>query len=173
MKHKPRPKDLPPWTPKAGAETRWFIEWTIEQWYNLYDPPDADDACRDGQGSKIARAVFPEAPILMALTEKDEAKFLRLMRDPAQARIAFRMLLPKPKGKVGRPKEAEPAHYLDWPLEVVSEIEYLWKRHYKKWQRTNRNPPTVYSITETILKRERLDIQADVIQARRRKVGKV
>jgi hypothetical protein len=170
-----RKGELPPWSPKSGEQTRWFIEWTIQRWYDLHDPPDADEAARDvalsdpAQAAKLTRTLWPEGPLLAAIAGHDEAKFVRLMRDAQQARFAFR-LLTKPKRKVGRPRQAGPEPY--WPLEIVSEIEYIWNRHYKKWQRGRNNPPTVYEIAEMILAREGLNIEAYVVQEYRRKHGK-
>lgn len=181
-----RPDDkLPPWKPKPGKETRWFIDWTIQRWNSLHDAPDRQSELRESDPTilrAVNRELWPEGPLLGALALKDEKKFVRMMRDPEQARYAFRIFTaltePKRKRDKGRPAKDtvytgfDPSeHYLDWPVQIVLQIEYVWKRHYGKRQRRKDNPPTAYLIASLILKKEGLAIDADAVEGHRRKLG--
>jgi hypothetical protein len=176
--------DLPPWTPLSKKDRERLIDWTIQKWNDLWGGYDEDDAWREANAPAL-RLVGPRVAakmrVMSLLWRRDEAGFVRLMRDPAMAKLAFELLQaqsslqekPTAKRSVGRPKliDGEEGHWMEWPSKIVDDIWMIWKRHYKKSQRRN-SPPTAYEVAAEILRREGLDISAEQIEAYRRKVGR-
>src|SRR6202011_653398 len=80
-----------------------------------------------------------EAPWLVddAVIRGDEERFVSLGRDPVLARRAL-------------------PHLLDWPSEIVDQINAIWKRHYGRSARASDDPPSAYDVAVLIVRKRLL-----------------
>jgi hypothetical protein len=162
---------IPPWTPRAGEETDWFIEWTLAE---LSKPPSFPP--KDNFAEVMTTLKEQHGPIIdvwNAINNKDERAFVELMKDPRAAHLAFEILQERENGRspnpVGRPSRP---NFAATGSDVVDAINSIWLRTYGKSQRRKvTNPPTASAIASMHLKKCGLSVSDEEIEKYRRRNG--